>query len=87
MKGWPGFRAPGIGARLTLAFGALAGVTFLVVALASIAGQRVTDDIDLSELVRRPASLASEQAQADLLRMQLHVRGYLVLSDPADIEQ
>jgi len=87
MKGWPGFRPPGIGARLTLAFGALAGVTFLVVALASIAGQRVTDDIDLSELVRRPAALASEQAQADLLRMQLHVRGYLVLSDPSDIEQ
>jgi len=87
MKEWPGFGSLGIGAKLTLAFAALAGVTFLVVALAWGAGQRVTDDIDLSELVRRPASLASAQAQADLLKMQLHVRGYLVLSDPADIEQ
>jgi signal transduction histidine kinase len=87
MKGWPAFGALGIGTKLTLAFGVLAGVTFLVVALAWVAGQRVTRDIDLSELVRRPASLASTRAQADLLRMQLHVRGYLVLSDPADIEQ
>jgi signal transduction histidine kinase len=87
MKGWPASGSLSIGAKLTLAFGALAGVTFLVVALAWGAGQRVTRDIDLSELLRRPASLASAQAQADLLRMQLHVRGYLVLSDPADIEQ
>jgi len=87
MKAWPGFAAPGIGAKLTLAFAALAGVTCVVVALAWGAGQRVTDDIDLSELVRRPASLACARAQADLLRMQLHVRGYLVLSDPADIAQ
>ena len=87
MKAWPGFGAPGIGAKLTLAFAALAGMTCLVVALAWGAGQRVADDIELSELVRRPASLACARAQADLLRMQLHVRGYLVLSDPADIEQ
>ncbi|MBW8758106.1 MAG: HAMP domain-containing protein [Burkholderiales bacterium] len=87
MKAWPGFGAPGIGAKLTLAFAALAGMTFVVVALAWGAGQRVTDDIELSEVVRRPASLACARAQADLLRMQLHVRGYLVLSDPADIEQ
>ena len=77
----------GIGAKLTLGFGALAGVTLLVVALAFVAGRRVTADIDLTEGVRRPASLASTQAQASLLRMQLHVRGYLVLSDPQDIEQ
>jgi methyl-accepting chemotaxis protein len=87
MKRWTGFGALGIGTKLTLGFGALASVTALVVALAWIAGQRVTDDIDLAELVRRPASLASAQAQASLLRMQLHVRGYLVLSDPKDIEQ
>ncbi|TMH04876.1 MAG: HAMP domain-containing protein, partial [Betaproteobacteria bacterium] len=80
-------RKLGIGAKLTLGFGALAGVTLLVVALAFVAGRRVTADIDLTEGVRRPASLASTQAQASLLRMQLHVRGYLVLSDPQDIEQ
>jgi len=87
MKPAPGFSALGIGAKLTLAFAAMAGVTCVVVALAWGAVQRVTDDIDLSELVRRPASHACARAQADLLRMQLHVRGYLVLSDPADIEQ
>jgi len=81
------FAALGIGTRLTLGFGALAGVTSLVVLLAWGAGQRVTADIELAELVRRPASLASTQAQANLLRMQLHVRGYLVLSDPKDIEK
>jgi len=74
----------GIGGKLTLAFGALALVTLLVVALAYIAGGHATDDIRLTEGVRGPAALASVQAQSSLLRMQLHVRGYLVLSDPAD---
>ena len=81
------FAGLGIGTRLTLGFGALAGVTSLVVVLAWVAGRHVTAAIDQAQLVRRPASLASTQAQASLLRMQLHVRGYLVLSDPADIEQ
>ncbi|HEV7815870.1 MAG TPA: ATP-binding protein [Janthinobacterium sp.] len=76
-----------IGHRLTLGFGALAVVTLLVVALAVAAGRNATIDIDLTESVRVPAALASAQAQASLLRMQLHVRGYLVLSDPQDIEQ
>ncbi len=80
-------RTLGIGAKLTLSFGALAGLTLLVVALAYIAGRSATADIDLTEGVRGPASLASAQAQASLLRMQLHVRGYLVLSDPVDVEQ
>ena len=82
-----GLQPFGIGRRLTLGFGALAGVTLLVVALAFIAGRNATQDINLTEGVRAPASLASAQAQASLLRMQLHVRGYLVLSDPDDIEQ
>jgi signal transduction histidine kinase/DNA-binding NarL/FixJ family response regulator len=78
---------PGIGGKLTLAFGALAGMTLLVVALTFIAGGNATSDIRLTEGVRGPASLASAQAQASLLRMQLHMRGYLVLSDPWDREQ
>ena len=40
----------GIGAKLTLGFGALAGVTLLVVALAFVAGRRVTADIDLTDM-------------------------------------
>jgi signal transduction histidine kinase/CheY-like chemotaxis protein len=70
-----------------LAFGAMALLTLLVVGLALLAGHRATGDIDLTEGVRAPASLASTQAQADLLRMQLHLRGYLVLGDPLDVEQ
>ncbi|MFY0578522.1 CHASE3 domain-containing protein [Cystobacter fuscus] len=77
----------GIGRKLTLGFGTLAAVTLLVVALGFVAGRSATEDINRTEGVRGPATLASAQAQASLLRMQLHVRGYLVLSDPLDIEQ
>jgi signal transduction histidine kinase/DNA-binding response OmpR family regulator len=79
--------ALGIGGRLTIAFGALAGVTLLVVALNWIGGQRVSDDIGQAENLRRPAQQAAAQAQASLLRMQLHLRGYLVLGDPQDVQQ
>jgi signal transduction histidine kinase/DNA-binding NarL/FixJ family response regulator len=83
------FRAaqPGIGTKLTVGFGILVGLTLVVVALAFVAGRDATRDIEISEAVRAPASLASAQAQEALLRMQLHLRGYLVLSDSADIEQ
>ena len=77
----------GVGSKLTLAFAVLAAVTLLVVLLALVAGRSAIDDINLTEEVRGPAWIASEQAQASLLKMQLHVRGYLVLSDPLDIEQ
>lgn len=77
----------GIGRRLTLGFGVLASITLLVATLAFVAGRNATIDINLTETVRVPASLASAQAQTSLLRMQLHVRGYLVLSDPLDIDQ
>jgi signal transduction histidine kinase/DNA-binding NarL/FixJ family response regulator len=78
---------PGVGTKLTFGFGILVGMTLLVVALAFVAGRDATRDIELSEAVRAPASLASAQAQDALLRMQLHLRGYLVLSDPDDIAQ
>jgi signal transduction histidine kinase/CheY-like chemotaxis protein len=81
------FRPPGIRGKLTLGFGTLVGFTLLVVALTFVAGRNATNEINLTEAVRGPASLTSAQAQANLLRMQLHVRGYLVLSDPTDIEQ
>ncbi len=79
--------APGIGAKLTIGFGVLTGLTFLVVALAVLAGHDATRDIEVTEAVRAPASLASARAQEALLRMQLHLRGYLVLSDGEDINQ
>ena len=81
------FAAPGIGTKLTIGFGVLAGLTLLVVALAVVAGRDATRDIEASEAVRAPASRAATQAHEALLRMQLHLRGYLVLSDPEDIAQ
>jgi signal transduction histidine kinase/DNA-binding response OmpR family regulator len=77
----------GIGTKLTVGFGILVGLTLLVVALAIVAGRDATRDIEVTEAVRAPASLASAQAQEALLRMQLHLRGYLVLSDREDIGQ
>jgi len=76
----------GIGPKLALAFSALATVTVIVVVLALLAGRTVTRDIDLAEGERLPGSVTSERAQASLLRMQLHVRGYLVLGNKQDIE-
>ena len=78
---------PGIGTKLTVGFGILVGLTLLVVALAFVAGRDATRDIEVSEAVRAPASLASAQAQEALLSMQLHLRGFLVLSDREDIGQ
>ena len=84
---WERWQALGIGSKLTAAFGVLAGVTVLVVLLALLGAQHLTRDIALAQNLRLPASLASTQAQASLLSMQLHVRGYLVLSDPQDVQQ
>ena len=78
---------PGIGTKLTVGFGILTGLTLLVVALAFVAGRDATLDIEVSEAVRAPASLESARAQEALLRMQLHLRGFLVLSNEEDIEQ
>jgi signal transduction histidine kinase/DNA-binding response OmpR family regulator len=82
-------RAPsiglGIGAKLTLGVGILVGLTLLVVALAILAGRDASRDIEASEALRAPASRASAQAQEALLSMQLHLRGFLVLSDREDI--
>jgi signal transduction histidine kinase/DNA-binding NarL/FixJ family response regulator len=77
----------GVGSKLTLAFASLAAVTLMVVVLALLAGRNATEEINLTEEVRAPAWIAAEQAQASLLKMQLHVRGYLVLGDLMDIEQ
>jgi signal transduction histidine kinase/CheY-like chemotaxis protein/HPt (histidine-containing phosphotransfer) domain-containing protein len=81
------FAPLGIGTKLTVGFGILVGLTLLVVALAFVAGRDATRDIEVSEAVRAPASLASAQAQEALLSMQLHLRGFLVLSDREDIGQ
>jgi signal transduction histidine kinase/DNA-binding response OmpR family regulator/HPt (histidine-containing phosphotransfer) domain-containing protein len=75
----------GIGTKLTVGVGILVGLTLLVVALAILAGRNASRDIEISEGLRAPASRAAAQAQEALLRMQLHLRGFLVLSDREDI--
>jgi signal transduction histidine kinase/DNA-binding response OmpR family regulator len=75
----------GIGTRLTVGVGILVGLTLLVVGLAILAGRDASRDIGASEALRAPASRASAQAQEALLSMQLHLRGFLVLSDREDI--
>jgi signal transduction histidine kinase/DNA-binding response OmpR family regulator/HPt (histidine-containing phosphotransfer) domain-containing protein len=75
----------GIGTKLTVSVGILVGLTLLVVALAILAGRNASRDIEISEGLRAPASRASAQAQEALLSMQLHLRGFLVLSDREDI--
>lgn len=87
MLGSLAFNRLGIGGKLTLAFTALAGLTLLVVALGFVADRKATRNINLTTEVRGPASLILTKAQASLLQIQLHVRGYLVLSDPLDIAQ
>ena len=77
----------GIGTKLTVGFGILVGLTLVVVALAIVAGRDAARDIEVNEAVRAPASLACAQAQEALLSMQLHLRGFLVLSDREDIAQ
>jgi signal transduction histidine kinase/DNA-binding response OmpR family regulator/HPt (histidine-containing phosphotransfer) domain-containing protein len=75
----------GIGTKLTLGVGVLVALTLGVVALAILAGRDASRDIEASEALRAPASRASAQAQEALLSMQLHLRGFLVLSDREDI--
>nr|WP_297353128.1 response regulator [uncultured Caldimonas sp.] len=87
MRRIPGLAALGIGAKLNLSFGVLIGLTLLVVALAIVGGRDATREIDLSAAARAPAVLASAQAHEALLRMQLHLRGYLVLSDQDDVSR
>jgi PAS domain S-box-containing protein len=79
------FGPVGIGPRLALAFAAMAAVTCLVVLANFLSARSVTRDIQTAQSIRLPASLTAEQAQASLLKMQMRIRGYLVLSDPADV--
>ncbi|MCM5681459.1 response regulator [Schlegelella sp. S2-27] len=87
MRRLPGLAALGIGAKLNLSFGVLIGVTLLVGALAIVGSRDATREIDASAGARAPAVLASAQAHEALLRMQLHLRGYLVLSDRDDVHR
>jgi class 3 adenylate cyclase/CHASE3 domain sensor protein len=72
-----------IGAKLNLGFGVLVLLTAVVIALSIFASRRATENMSRTADLRAPTALASEQAQANLLRMLADVRGYLALGDSA----
>jgi signal transduction histidine kinase/DNA-binding NarL/FixJ family response regulator len=76
----------GIGSKLSLGFGILVGITLLDVGLGFIAGQSATRHITVTREVREPISLTTSEAQASLLKMQRHMRGYLVSGSQRDAQ-
>lgn len=70
-----------IGFKLTIGFGTLLLLTFLVIANSLVAGTEATDTINRTDQSRFPQALTSSEAEANLLRMQASVRGYLALGD------
>jgi signal transduction histidine kinase/CheY-like chemotaxis protein/CHASE3 domain sensor protein/HAMP domain-containing protein len=86
LPGMRKFNNLNIGLKLNIGFGILVMLTFLVVGLIFVAGQEATQNINLTQEVRVPATLASARAQFSLLQMQASLRGYLVLSDLQNID-
>lgn len=76
-----------IGTKHNIGFGLLVLLTLLVVGLIFVASRRATQNINLTENVRVPTTLASTQAQASLLQMKATVRGYLILGDLKNLDE
>lgn len=70
-----------IGAKLTLGFGLLVFLTLLGVGFSVLSNIQAVDVIGATAEVRAPAALLAAQAQANLLKMQADVNGYLALGD------
>lgn len=75
-----------IGLKLSIGFGILVFLTSIGAVVSSISSYIATTQIGRTEDVRVPTTLLASSAQADLLRMQSDVRGYLALGDPAYLE-
>jgi CHASE3 domain sensor protein len=67
--------------KLLIAFAILVALTLLVAGLSYLGNQQATENINRTDELRVPTALASARAQANLLRMQADVRGYLALGD------
>lgn len=76
-----------IGAKLSIGFGVLIGITLLVVGLGFVAGQSATRKISATEELHEPVLRAATEAQASLLGNQLHLRNYLVWGNGNDVAQ
>lgn len=86
LPGLRNFNNLNLGLKLNIGFGILVMLTFLVVGLIFAASRAATQNIDLTQQVRVPATLASTRAQFSLLQMQTSLRGYLILSDLQNID-
>ena len=76
-----------IGAKLSLGFGVLIGITLLIVGLGSVAELSATIKISATEELHEPILRAATEAQASLLGNQLHLRNYLVWGNGNDVAQ
>ena len=75
-----------LGHKINLGFATLVLVLLLVVELIFVAGRQATEKINLTVDVRVPTTLAADDAQANLLKMQAAVRGYLAVGDLKNID-
>lgn len=71
-----------IGSRLSLGFGILVVLTFLVIGLSLLAGAEATATIRSVTEVRQPTARAAFRAQGSLYRAVTNLRGYLLLGEP-----
>jgi|GEM_PF-1606035 len=67
--------------KLNLGFGVLVGLTFLVVGRNFLGSFMATKNIERTQNIRVPTAITSAQAEANLLRMSSHVRGYLATGE------
>ena len=75
------FYSLSISRKLDVGFGVLVVLTFLVVGRNYLGGALVARKIDRTRELHVPTALTLAQAQADLLHMSSHVRGYLATGD------
>ena len=71
-----------IGRKLTIGFGVLVVLTFLIIAFSYQGSQQATESINSTGDLRVPLARYSASAQANLLRMLAATRGYLFLAEP-----
>ena len=75
------FKNLNISHTLSIAFGILVSLTFIVAGGNYIGSTVATKTIRRTEKLRVPTAITSAQAEADLLRMFAHVRGYLATGE------
>ncbi|MDB9527517.1 SpoIIE family protein phosphatase [Oscillatoria sp. CS-180] len=79
---WRTLRNLKIGRKLTLGFGSLVAITLLVVVSSYLAGQVASSNIQRTQDLRVPTTLASANAQENLLKMLSNIRAYLATGEP-----